>query len=148
MAAIKMDLGVHRDVLAAPASVGVARRFVTATLREWGLDRYAEPATAIISELATNAVEVSAADAVVRVHVSVRSGELWLAVLDGVAQVRPVSRRTVTCVDEVDAAGEGEFGGWGLQLAGHHADRLWFEDAEPESGCKWVCAAIQIVKPG
>ncbi|MEV7184062.1 ATP-binding protein [Kitasatospora sp. NPDC093102] len=39
-----------------PESVGAARRFVVAKLREWGLDDLVDDASLIVSELATNAV--------------------------------------------------------------------------------------------
>ncbi|MFJ9695792.1 ATP-binding protein [Kitasatospora sp. NPDC101183] len=39
-----------------PESVGVARRFVCAKLREWGLGEAVDDAALIVSELATNAV--------------------------------------------------------------------------------------------
>ncbi|WP_369184742.1 ATP-binding protein [Streptomyces sp. Y1] len=38
-------------------SVGAARRFVCAKLREWGLDELVDDAALIVSELATNAVK-------------------------------------------------------------------------------------------
>ncbi|WP_316526164.1 ATP-binding protein [Kitasatospora brasiliensis] len=38
-------------------SVGAARRFVVAKLREWGLDGLVDDAALIVSELATNAVK-------------------------------------------------------------------------------------------
>ncbi|MFC5751637.1 ATP-binding protein [Actinomadura rugatobispora] len=136
----------QRDLLAARASVGVARRFVTGTLRGWGLERYEEAAVAIISELATNAVEVSAPGETVRVHLSRREGELWLGVRDGAGGVRPVLREVVGSVEDLDASGA-DFGGWGLRLARHYADRFWVEAAD-EPGCKWVCAAIDITRRG
>ncbi|MFD7592607.1 ATP-binding protein [Kitasatospora sp. NPDC059812] len=37
-----------------PESVGAARRFVAATLREWGLDDLVDDAAVIVSELVTN----------------------------------------------------------------------------------------------
>ncbi|MFD0854315.1 hypothetical protein ACFQ07_18900, partial [Actinomadura adrarensis] len=58
-------------------------------------------------------------------------------------EVRPVRRRAVASLEEIDAAPDGEFGGWGLQLVQCYADRVWVEDAELP-GSKWVCAAIAI----
>ncbi|XVQ09969.1 ATP-binding protein [Spirillospora sp. CA-255316] len=141
--AVAFGAVVQRDVLASRASVGVARRFVAGTLRGWGLERYEEAAVAIVSELATNAVEVSAPDDTVRVHLSRRGGELWLGVLDGAGGVRPVLREVVGSVEELDASAAEDFGGWGLRLARHYADRFWVEAAQ-EPGCKWVCAAIAV----
>ncbi|MFJ2190983.1 ATP-binding protein [Kitasatospora sp. NPDC087861] len=40
-----------------PESVAVARRFVVAKLREWGLDDLVDDAVVIVSELVTNSVE-------------------------------------------------------------------------------------------
>jgi anti-sigma regulatory factor (Ser/Thr protein kinase) len=134
---------VFRDLLAARASVGVAREFVASTLRAWRLERVQEAALAIASELVTNAVEISAVDGSVRVHLSLHRGELWLGVMDGAGGVQPVRRRAVTSLEEIDAAeGEG-FGGWGLQVVQCYADRVWIEDAD-QPGWKWVCAAIAV----
>lgn len=49
---------LHADIelLAVPASVGVARRFTRSTLREWQLSVLAEDAELMVSELVTNAV--------------------------------------------------------------------------------------------
>ncbi|MGW3233349.1 ATP-binding protein, partial [Kitasatospora sp. NPDC001095] len=40
-----------------PESVGVARRFVSGKLREWGLDDLVDDASVVVSELATNALK-------------------------------------------------------------------------------------------
>ncbi|MFJ7247168.1 ATP-binding protein [Kitasatospora sp. NPDC098652] len=40
-----------------PESVGAARRFVCAQLREWGLDDLVDDAVVIVSELATNSIK-------------------------------------------------------------------------------------------
>ncbi|MGW3078587.1 ATP-binding protein [Kitasatospora sp. NPDC001132] len=40
-----------------PESVGVARRFVSGKLREWGLDDLVDDASVVVSELTTNALK-------------------------------------------------------------------------------------------
>ncbi|MFB4319580.1 ATP-binding protein [Actinomadura sp. 21ATH] len=129
------------ELRAARASVVLARMFVAATVQEWGVTECEEAALAVVSELVTNAVEVTAQGAFVRVRLSRREDGLWLKVLDGAERREPVVRETVTCVEDVDAAEGDAFGGWGLQLVRHHAERVWTERAA-EQGCKWVCAVI------
>ncbi|GAA2424818.1 hypothetical protein GCM10010191_41300 [Actinomadura vinacea] len=134
---------VIRDLLATGASVGLARSVVSYSLRAWGLGRYEERALAIVSELATNAVAVSAPTDTVRLYLAIRRGCLVLGVSDAAGGRMPAQRTTVSCVKEIDEAETAEFGGWGLMLVAAYADEVWTEPTK-DAGAKWVCAAIKL----
>ncbi|MEW2353658.1 ATP-binding protein [Spirillospora sp. NPDC029432] len=138
---------VVRELLATKASVGLARSIVAAFLRVHGLVRYEERALAIVSELVTNAVAVSRPTGTVRVYGTVEPARLWLAVSDAFPERDPAPRNAVSTVEEIDAAGSEEFGGWGLMLVRAYADRVWVE-RPAGGGRKWVCASIDVAGPG
>ncbi len=80
------------------ASAPAARRFVAAVCAEWGLARLTEPATVVVSELVSNALEHAGTP--VRVSVHHREPYLYVAVRDG----EPDSHVPDASPDRVDPA--------------------------------------------
>ncbi|XVQ11842.1 ATP-binding protein [Spirillospora sp. CA-255316] len=134
---------VIRDLLATRASVGLARSVASFSLRAWGLERYEERALAIVSELVTNAVAVSAPTGTVRLYLTALPKRLVIGVSDAAVGRAPRVREAVSTVEEIDQAGSDEFGGWGLMLVAAYADAVWTEPAK-DGTAKWVCASISL----
>jgi anti-sigma regulatory factor (Ser/Thr protein kinase) len=82
---------VSRVFLAAAAAVPAARRWVRATLAEWGEDDLVPDATLVASELATNVVRHAAS--AFRVSIARGEGQVRLEIED-LAPAEPVLRRT------------------------------------------------------
>nr|BFE33080.1 hypothetical protein GCM10010200_053310 [Actinomadura rugatobispora] len=134
---------VARDLLATRASVGLARSVASGSLQTWGLERFEERALAIVSELATNAVAVSAPTDTVRLYLAALTERLVIGVSDAAVGRAPQARQAVSTVEEIDRAGSDEFGGWGLMLVAAYADAVWTEPAK-NGTAKWVCASINL----
>ncbi|XVQ10298.1 ATP-binding protein [Spirillospora sp. CA-255316] len=132
---------VVRELLATRASVGLARSVASGSLRAWGLGRYEERALAIVSELVTNAVAVSAPADTVRLYINAVPERLVIGVSDAAVGRAPRAREAVSTVEEIDQAASEEFGGWGLMLVAAFADAVWTEPAK-DGTAKWVCASI------
>jgi anti-sigma regulatory factor (Ser/Thr protein kinase) len=64
-----------------PASAGIARRFVSSTLRGWGCDALVETAVLLVSEVVTNAVLHARSD--LEVSVRLVDDEVRVEVTDG-----------------------------------------------------------------
>ncbi|MFE9650883.1 ATP-binding protein [Streptomyces sp. NPDC006365] len=115
------------ELVAVAVAVGQARRFVTHTLRAWGLQEMTDTAALIVSELVTNAVRATgtseppghalAESALVEVQLHVRNGSLLLEVRDR-SSTQPAMPRVVD-----DGAEEGRglilveamSAGWGVR---------------------------------
>ena len=121
------DLQVRLELPGAPASVGSARRLVSAALRDWGLDHLVDPAALLVSELVTNAV--LHARTAVSVEVERTRSVVRVVVRDG-SRRRPRQRR-----HEVSAATGRGLGlltavsyRWGCDDAPEpYAKAVWFE---------------------
>lgn len=108
-----------------PASVPSARRFVSVTLRSWGLEELADTAQLVVSELASNAVLHARSD--FTVVLSLRAdGTLRLEVLDRSPR-RPAQRRHSS----------GAATGRGLSIVENLALE-WGVDERPDGKAVWV----------
>lgn len=133
--------GVTRQFAASPAAAGLARDQVSGALREWGLAFLVSDAVLVMGELAANAVEVSGAADVIKMHVGRGVGEVVLAVWDG-CDARPVARKVEISLETLDLSEENfdDNGGRGLVIVEALARRCWIDPTPPRG--KWVCAAL------
>ena len=120
----------HRHFACAPQAPRLVRRFVSATLRGWGLDELIDDGALMAAELATNAVVHAASDVTVSLS----------RCTDGVHLVVADSSRALPSL----RTGEWGRGGRGLQIVDAVADRWGYE---PTSDGKDVWADIGGVAP-
>lgn len=113
------------ELSADPTSVGAGRRFVRATLLQWGLEDLVDTATLLVSELLTNAVlhARTAPEIVVRnedngVRVEVLDGSQRLPVAKGYG-VDAATGRGLILLEQLSAA-------WGAEARGG-GKAVWFE---------------------
>ena len=136
------ETGVSRQFAASSVVAGLARDLVAGALRRWGLPFLVSDAVLVVGELAANAVEVSRAADVIKVHVGCGPGEIVVAVWDG-CDARPVPRRVELSLETLDLCPErfDDNGGWGLSIVESLAARCWVDPTPPRG--KWVCAALK-----
>jgi len=138
----------QRELQAVPASVGVARDWAHARLCALGLKKeLVQSGMLIMSELVTNAVEISKPTDTVLAYVGLEGDYVNIAAADQYGDRLPTERPTISTLAEVDGAAlEAEFGGWGLPLVKALAARFWVQPYYPHGrgGPKWVCASLWI----
>jgi anti-sigma regulatory factor (Ser/Thr protein kinase) len=132
------------ELAALPASVGVARAFLSETVAPFSLGPIADDAVLVLSELVTNAIEHGDA-ATVRVGVHMSPRELLLQVIDE-NQNSPSPRRDVPATD---TQGRGLLiverlaSRWGrIRLDGHQV--VWAEFDLATSTGEWASPDGQV----
>lgn len=134
-------------MVAQPASVPAARRFVNDALADWGCERLAEDVGLCVSELATNAT-LHSGSTYFRIELERRSGAVHLAVADaGMGSVDVLARQPELSgplldeptADHAAATGRGMFlvsalaTSWGIDELSA-GKRVWAEFASASSG--------------
>jgi anti-sigma regulatory factor (Ser/Thr protein kinase) len=128
---------------AQPETVGWIRDTVTRAAHEWGapLDTCTR-IRLVVSELATNAVEASAAGATIRARVLGGPLLIRVGVWDECPD-EPKIKDGDLSLDEIDALPEDhDFGGWGIVLVQELASGHHVEQTEP--GGKYVWADFDL----
>ena len=131
-------------VVAEPASVGDARRFVRAALYDWDADVFEESATLLVSEVVTNVLLHARTEAALvvrldgdRLRVEVHDGSRLLPTAKHYG-VEATTGRGVGLLDAMSAA-------WGVEVTGS-GKVVWFElvagdlseaGAEPAEAAAW-----------
>jgi hypothetical protein len=121
---------LERDVLAVPSVNGVLRDAVGTHLRKWGLERLADDAMLVVSELVTNAI-AAAPGGTLGFRMMRWPTMLAIEVRDGSAE-RVVSREA----DLMDESGRGL---WIVEQVARH----WGQRQEPD-GTKTVYALLDL----
>lgn len=150
--AIKSRDYTERRFQAVPAVVGLARDLVDHMAWSWGLDReMRERLTLVTSELATNAVQISRPDELIKIRVWRVPEAVVVSLWDGSPRT-PVLRKVELTLAEIDVHPQDgfEFGGWGLgSVVAHCADDTgsYPEQHGPIAG-KWVWALFAVEPAG
>lgn len=116
----------------APAAPARARRMITEICREWGIDDLIGPATLIVSELVSNAVQH--AGTAMTVDASLRGEHLCLSVRDHHPQAPTVP-------DRAPVDGPPTVGGRGLQLIESYATS-WGSHAAADGKTVWATLRV------
>lgn len=139
---------LRKTVAASPAAVGIARDYVSRTLRSWGLAHAAPDAALIADELVSNAVAASPPGSSIRLGLGYRPPGVVLGVWDPTDdQPQPEHRDLdMATLDALpDDAGPDDlpgFGGWGLMIVESLSSKVWVEPTAPHG--KWLCALLNI----
>jgi anti-sigma regulatory factor (Ser/Thr protein kinase) len=113
------------------AHIGRARRLVSTSLQDWGLERHIAPLELAVSELVTNAVVHGEGE--IEVRLVAEDDELRLEVADGGGCSTPP--RPVRSGSEVP-------GGWGLRLVEEISHR-WGASTGPSQTRVWMVRRTQ-----
>jgi anti-sigma regulatory factor (Ser/Thr protein kinase) len=134
---------VRLPLTAAPESVGAGRRFVQATLRDWGQEALADTAQLLVSELVTNAVLHAKTGPTVVVRLG--GDVIRIEVLDGSSRlprakgygVESSTGRGLLLVDRMAAS-------WGTEIRPGGGKVVWFELALESGGRDHVDAGAMV----
>jgi DNA-binding CsgD family transcriptional regulator/anti-anti-sigma regulatory factor len=118
----------HQHFASVPASTALARRVVARACTEWGLEWLREPATLIVTELASNAVEHAGTPFDVTVNYT--TAYLRIAVRDGARNLPP--RRPGSAINPIAQAR-----GLGLHIVGALAT-AWNTTATADGKIVWA----------
>jgi len=130
-----------------PAAIGVARVLAGARIRKWDYSAVLDDALLIVSELVTNAAEVTPGEKIV-LQVGRDGQGIFFAVWDSSARMpepRPVAELGL---DDLDLSEESfdDNGGWGLALV--QALSTSCGVTRDPNGGKWVWARCAMGRPG
>lgn len=132
------------DLLATPATAGLARTLMEQRLLKWNLLDISDDALLVVSEIVANACEATPLQEI-RLHFSRSTTGVLIAVWDCSADVpvaNPVVELTETAIDRADEDRWDSGGGWGLPIVQALSADCGYR-SDPAGG-KWIWARLGV----